>query len=68
VRTKHLVPTGSGSLSFSLLRSHREEVLARDRERAAKRRARLNALKPGDDELEAARQRARESSARYRER
>ncbi|KAJ7797561.1 hypothetical protein B0H14DRAFT_3493625 [Mycena olivaceomarginata] len=47
---------------------HREEVLARDRERAAKRRARLNALKPGDDELEAARQRARESSARYRER
>jgi hypothetical protein len=28
----------------------------------------LNALKPGDDELEAVRQCARESSAQYRER
>ncbi|KAJ7337660.1 hypothetical protein DFH08DRAFT_812981 [Mycena albidolilacea] len=45
---------------------HREQVLASNREHAAKHHARLTALNPGDDELEAARQRARESSARNR--
>ncbi|KAF8126857.1 hypothetical protein K438DRAFT_2001198 [Mycena galopus ATCC 62051] len=45
---------------------HREAVLQAGRERAARRRAHLRTLKPGHQDLEAARSRAREASARYR--
>ncbi|KAF8147456.1 hypothetical protein K438DRAFT_1780076 [Mycena galopus ATCC 62051] len=46
---------------------HRETVRHAERERAANRRTYLNSLKEGNEELEAARARAREASARYRQ-
>ncbi|KAJ7803374.1 hypothetical protein B0H14DRAFT_2613392 [Mycena olivaceomarginata] len=45
---------------------HREEVLESERAHAARRRAHLKTLKPGDEVLERARERARLASARYR--
>ncbi|KAF8131364.1 hypothetical protein K438DRAFT_1788288 [Mycena galopus ATCC 62051] len=45
---------------------NREAVLQAGRERAARRRASLRALKPGHQDLEAACSRAREAGARYR--
>ncbi|KAJ7692663.1 hypothetical protein B0H14DRAFT_2651618 [Mycena olivaceomarginata] len=47
---------------------HRELVLQAGRERAVRRRAHLKTLQPGDEVLEDARAKAREASARYRER
>ncbi|KAJ7740501.1 hypothetical protein B0H14DRAFT_3515530 [Mycena olivaceomarginata] len=46
---------------------HRELVLQAGWERAARRRAHLKTLDPGDEVLEGARAKAREASARYRE-
>ncbi|KAJ7840810.1 hypothetical protein B0H14DRAFT_3457823 [Mycena olivaceomarginata] len=45
---------------------HREKVLESERARAARRRAHIKTLKPGDKVLERARERARLASARYR--
>ncbi|KAJ7718177.1 hypothetical protein B0H14DRAFT_3521769 [Mycena olivaceomarginata] len=45
---------------------HAEELLSKERERAARRRAHLKTLKEGDAELERARAQARANSARYR--
>ncbi|KAJ7801937.1 hypothetical protein B0H14DRAFT_2614873 [Mycena olivaceomarginata] len=45
---------------------HAEELLPKERERAARRRAHLKTLKEGDDDLERARAQARANSARYR--
>ncbi|KAJ7802745.1 hypothetical protein B0H14DRAFT_3488154 [Mycena olivaceomarginata] len=45
---------------------HAEELLPKERERAARRRAHLKTLKEGDDELECARAQAHANSTRYR--
>ncbi|KAJ7860856.1 hypothetical protein B0H14DRAFT_2576420 [Mycena olivaceomarginata] len=45
---------------------HRKKVLESERARAARRRAHIKTLKPGNEVLERARERARLASARYR--